>query len=393
MIFSNARLIFTDGIRDGLEVVVEQGKIAAIRPASPTPPRAGERTRAHGENEVIDLDGNYLAPGFIDLHVHGAVGRDTMEASGEAFRAICDFHASGGTTSLLLTTATAPLDNIATVLRVVRASRSAISAIAGVHVEGPFISKAKPGAQRAEFIQDPSPAAVRQLLEYADVIKRVTIAPEVPGALEAIEAFHAREISVSGGHSEAWDRDAHAAFNRGMRSVTHTFNCMSGARRRGVLRVAGLLEFALSEPEVSCELIADGNHVAPTLMKMLYRAKGRDGICLVTDATAGAGLPEGSHFALFGKDCIVENGVCLLADRSALAGSAARMIDLVRIMVREVNLPLNEAVAMATQNPACAIGLEGKGRLSVGAGADFVVLSPQLEVVRTFVAAEQIWFS
>ena len=101
------------------------------------------------------------------------------------------------------------------------------------------------------------------------------------------------------------------AFDRGMRSVTHTFNCMSSARRRGVYRVAGLLEFALSEPDISCELIADGHHVSPTLMKMLYRAKGPQEICLVTDATAGAGLPDGSQFALFGKDCIVENGVCL----------------------------------------------------------------------------------
>ena len=261
----------------------------------------------------------------------------------------------------------------------------------GVHVEGPFISKAKPGAQRAEFIQDPSPAAVRQLLEHADVLKRVTIAPELPGALEAIEVFHAHGISVSGGHSDAWDEDARAAFDRGMRSVTHTFNCMSSARRRGVYRVAGLLEFALSEPDISCELIADGHHVSPTLMKMLYRAKGAKGICLVTDATAGAGLPEGSQFALFGKDCIVENGVCLLADHSALAGSAARMIDLVRTMVREVNVPLNEAIAMATENPARAIGLETKGRLIVGADADLVVLSPQLEVVRTFRCGEQIW--
>ena len=265
-----------------------------------------------------------------------------------------------------------------------------ITPIAGVHVEGPFISKAKPGAQRAEFIQDPSPAAVRQLLEHADVLKRVTIAPELPGALEAIEVFHAHGISVSGGHSDAWDEDARAAFDRGMRSVTHTFNCMSSARRRGIYRVAGLLEFALSEPDISCELIADGHHVSPTLMKMLYRAKGPQGICLVTDATAGAGLPEGSQFALFGKDCIVENGVCLLADHSALAGSAARMIDLVRTMVREVNVPLNEAIAMATENPARAIGLETKGRLIVGADADLVVLSPQLEVVRTFRCGEEV---
>jgi N-acetylglucosamine-6-phosphate deacetylase len=388
MIFTNARLIFPDGIGDGLEVVVEQGKIAAIRPPMPRLRRTGERV---GGKEVIDLNGNYLAPGFIDLHVHGALGRDTMEASAEAFRSICDFHASGGTTSLLLTTATAPLDKIFKVLQAVRDYRSAISAIAGVHLEGPFISKAKAGAQRAEFIQDPSTAAVRQLLEHADVLKRVTIAPELPGALEAIEVFHAHGISVSGGHSDAWDEDARAAFDRGMRSVTHTFNCMSSARRRGVLRVAGLLEFALSEPDMSCELIADCHHVSPTLMKMLYRAKGSHGICLVTDATAGAGLPGGSQFALFGKDCIVDNGVCLLADHSALAGSAARMIDLVRAMVRVVNVPLNEAIAMATDNPARGISLETKGRLIVGADADLAVLSPQLDVVRTYRCGEQIW--
>ena len=381
MIFTNARLIFPDGIRDALDVVVEHGKIAAIP----------ERSSAHQKHEVIDLNGNYLAPGFIDVHVHGALDRDTMEASAEAFRAVCDFHASGGTTSLLLTTATAPVDAIIKVLEAVRDCRPVISAIAGVHVEGPFISKAKAGAQCTEFIQDPSPAAVRQLLEHADVLRRVTIAPELPEALEAIEAFRAGGISVSCGHSDAWDEDARAAFDRGMRSVTHTFNCMSSARLRGIYRVAGLLEFALSESDISCELIADGHHVSPTLMKMLYRAKGPRGICLVTDATAGAGLPDGSPFALFGKDCIVENGVCILADRSALAGSAARMIDLIRMMLHEVSVPLNEAIAMATENPARAIGLETKGRLIVGADADLVVLSPRLDVVQTFGSGELLW--
>jgi N-acetylglucosamine-6-phosphate deacetylase len=391
MIFTNARLIFRDGIRDGLDVFIEQGKIAAIRPRSPRLGRTGNRTLMHGEQEIIDLNGNYLAPGFIDLHVHGALGRDTMEASVEAFRGICEFHASGGTTSLLLTTATAPLDEIAKILQAVRDYRSTIRSILGVHIEGPFISKSKAGALRAEFIQDPTPPGVRRLLEHAEVIKRVTIAPELPGALEAIELFHAHGISVSGGHSDAWDEDAHAGFDHGMRSVTHTFNCMSSARRRGIYRVGGLLEFALSEPEISCELIADGHHVSLTLMKMLYRAKGPQAICLVTDATAGAGLSEGSQFALFGKNCIVENGVCLLADRSALAGSAARMIDIVRTMAREVNVPLNEAIAMATENPARAIALETKGRLMVGADADLVVLSPQIEVLRTFVAGREVW--
>ncbi len=382
MIFTNARLIYPDGIRDGLEVAIEGGKIAAINP----------RSLAPRKNEVIDLKGNYLAPGFIDLHVHGALGRDTMEGSTDAFRAICDFHASGGTTSLLLTTATAPLEQIVNILEAVRSERPTINAIAGVHLEGPFISKLKPGAQRSEFMQDASPAAIQQLLEYADVLKRVTIAPELPGALEAIEAFHARGISVSGGHSDSSDEEAYAAFDCGMRSVTHTFNCMSSARRRGIHRVAGLLEFALSEPSISCELIADGHHVSPTLMKMLYRAKSPYGICLVTDATAGAGLPEGSRFRLFGKECLVENGVCLLADHSALAGSAARMIELVRTMVSKVNVPLQEAIVMATENPARAIGLATKGRLDIGADADLVVLSPELHLVRTYRGGELVPF-
>jgi N-acetylglucosamine-6-phosphate deacetylase len=380
MIFGNARLIFPDTIREGLEIVTREGKIAEIR----------QQTRAPAK-DVVDLDGNYVAPGFVDLHLHGATGRDTMEASAEAFRAICDFHANGGTTSLLLTTATAPIDKIVEVLNAVRNCRSSIRQIAGVHIEGPFISKAKCGAQRAEFIQNPTPESVGRLLEYADVIKRITIAPELPGALEAIEDFHARKVSVSGGHSDAWDDEARSGFARGMRSVTHTFNCMSSARRRGIHRVAGLLEFALGEPEILCELIADGHHVSATLMKMLYRAKGAPGICLVTDATAGAGLPDGSQFSLFGNECVVEDGVCLLADHSALAGSAARMVDLVRALVKDVEVPLHEAIAMATENPARVIGLEKKGRLTVGADADLVVLSSDLEILRTFAGAEEIF--
>ncbi|HET6887667.1 MAG TPA: N-acetylglucosamine-6-phosphate deacetylase [Candidatus Udaeobacter sp.] len=404
MIFQNARLIFPDGIRDGLEVVVENGKIAAIAehgyarakevdgspPGSP-PSRAARLRRSAPAGSVLDLHGNYLAPGFIDLHVHGALGRDAMEASAERFQAVCDYHASGGTTSLLLATATAPLDSIADVLSAIRECYCSIKQIAGVHVEGPFISKAKCGAQRAEFIENPSRASVQQLLDYADVIKRITIAPELRGAFEAIENFHTHGISVSGGHSNAWDEEAREGFARGMRSVTHTFNCMSSARRRGIYRVGGLLEFALSEPRISCELIADGHHVSETLMKMLYRAKGPCGICLVTDATAGAGLPDKSQFSLFGRDCVVEDGVCLLADHSALAGSASRMIDLVRTMVVKVNVPLHEAVMMATENPARAVGFEAKGCLKVDADADLVVLSPELEVLRTFSGGQEVF--
>ena len=377
MILSNARLIFPDGIRDGLELVVENEKIVEIRAGSAP--------------DSIDLAGNYLAPGFIDLHIHGAVGRDTMEAAPESFRAICDYHATGGTTSLLLTTVTAPILEIVNVLRAIRALSGGIKQIAGVHVEGPFISKAKAGAQRAEFIRDPDAGSIDQLLAFADVIKVVTLAPELPGALALIDRLRLHNIGVSGGHSDASDVEARAGLEYGMRQVTHTFNAMSSARRRGIYREAGLLEFALSEPDIVCELIADGYHVSPTLMKMLYRAKGSGGICLVTDATAGAGLPTGKEFFLSGRSCVAGDGVCLLADRSALAGSASRMIDLIRIMVERVGVPLHETVRMATSNPARAIGLSAKGKLEAGADADLVVLSPELEVLQTFVAGKRVF--
>jgi N-acetylglucosamine-6-phosphate deacetylase len=378
MIFTNARLVFPDGIRDGLEIVEARGKISEIRAGRPTP-------------DTLDLRGNYLAPGFIDLHVHGAMGRDTMEASEEAFREVCAYHASGGTTSLLLTTTTAPMAGITAVLKTARACRLSMPQIAGIHLEGPFISAQRAGAQRKEFIRDPDPSSLDELLESADVIKRITLAPELPGALEAIDRLRAREIAVSGGHSNAWDDEVRSAFEHGMRHVTHTFNCMSSARRRGAARVAGLLEFALSEPEIMCELIADGHHVSPTLMKMLYRAKGPSGICLVTDATAGAGLPPKSRFTLGGVECVVADGACWLADRSALAGSASRMIDLVRAMVHRVGVSLPEAIAMASANPARAMGSTSKGLLKVGHDADLTVLSPELEVLQTFVGGKQVF--
>jgi N-acetylglucosamine-6-phosphate deacetylase len=380
MILRNSRLIFPDGIRDGLEVEARNGKITAIRPSG-----------ANTLRDSVDLKESYLAPGFIDLHIHGALGRDTMEASFDAFRAICEYHGSGGTTSLLLTTATAPMPALLEVIQAAKDSRDRLPQIAGVHVEGPFISKQKPGAQRVSLMRNPTPKNYSRFLEHRDIIKRMTIAPELPGAIGLIDELVQHNIGPSAGHSDAWEEEARLAFEHGIHSVTHTFNCMSMSRRRGIDRVAGLLEVAMSEPQIVCELIADGHHVSPTLMKMLYRAKGARGICLVTDATAGAGLTEGSKFALSGKKCVVEKGVCFVEDRSALAGSASRMIDLVRTMVTQVNVPLHEAVAMATDTPAHTIGLTTKGQFKIGGDADFVVISPELEVLRTFIAGQEVF--
>ncbi len=374
MIFTNCRVILADAIRDDLAVVVRDGKIAELR--APT----------SQSEDTIDLGGNFLAPGFVDVHVHGAIGHDAMEANGDAFRAICDYHASGGTTSLLLTTATAPFPEILLALTQIGKLREENPQIAGAHVEGPFISRDQAGAQNPEFICEASPELIGCLLEHRDVIKRITIAPETKGALAAVKEFSAAGIVVSGGHSNAWEEEARAALENGMRSVTHTFNCMSSARRRGTKRVAGLLEFALSEPKICCELIAEEHHVSPALMKLAYRAKGGGGISLVTDATAGAGLAEETTFQLAGKECIVKNGACFLADTGTLAGSASRLIELVQAMIRNAEVPLPDAIAMASLNPARAAGLSEKGEIAIGKDADLVVLSPELKVVQNYVA-------
>lgn len=371
MIFTNGRLLFPDRVAEGLALRVADGTIAEVRE---------EITPARDE-EVVDLAGNFLAPGFIDLHVHGAVGRDTMEGTAEAFRAICAHHRGGGTTSLCLTTVTAPLGEIARVVQAIDAARATIPELRGAHVEGPFIAREKRGAQNEEFIVEPTPERVARLLENCEAICRVTLAPELPGGPELVARLTSLGIASSGGHSAAWDDEAMAAFARGMRQVTHTFNCMSGMRRRHGARTAGLLEYALSEPEIYCELIADGQHVSSTLMRMLYQAKGAAKICLVTDATAGAGLPNESKFTLGGQACVVRDGACWLADGAALAGSAARMIDLVRQMVDQVGVPIHEAVRMATDTPARAMGWTTKGVLAEGMDADLIVLSPALEVL------------
>lgn len=385
MLFRNARLILSDRVLPPCSLRVEGGRIAA----------RGDTLAPHPGEAAMDLEGRFLAPGFVDLHIHGALRRDTMEATPEAFASICQFHATGGTTSLALTTVTAPADAITAVLEAagrIDPNATGGARLLGIHIEGPYFSLEKPGAHAPELIRHPVASEYEPWLSHKERITQMTLAPELPGALPLIEALVAAGIRASGGHSDAWDEDAAAGFAHGMRQVTHTYNCMSSARRRGAFRVAGLLEFALGEPEILCELIADGYHVSPTLMKALYRAKGPGGIALVTDAGGGAGLPDGEAFALGNIHGVVDGGVALTADRKALCSSTSRMNQLVRNMVELVDVPLFEAVRMATLNPAKALGLEEEiGALEPGARADLVVLDDALEVVMTFVEGQRVF--
>jgi N-acetylglucosamine-6-phosphate deacetylase len=330
------------------------------------------------------LRGGYLAPGFVDLHIHGAVGRDTMEASTDAFRAITEFHLRGGTTSIALTTVTAAEPDILRVLEAAKPLRNKSlggARIVGIHIEGPFISPQKPGAQNPAQIRPPQAAEWSKYLRFGKLVTEMTVAPEIEGALPLIRALRKNGTIASGGHTNATEDELRPALAAGMNHSTHTFNAMSMAARRGPYRVAGMLEFALAHPEICCELIADGVHVAPTLMKMLFNAKGPDSVCLITDATGGAGLEPGTAFDVGGIAARVTEDAALVADGSALAGSTLTMIEAVRRAVQLAGAPVVDAVRMASLNPARQLGRERElGSIEAGKRADFVWFDQQFRV-------------
>jgi len=371
MTLINAQLVLPDTIQRG-SLSVRSGRIAQIYRMQRT---AGD---------ALDLRGGYLAPGFIDLHIHGAVGRDSMEASADAFRAITEFHLRGGTTSIALTTVTAPEEEILRVLEAAKPLQNQSlggARLIGIHIEGPFISKEKPGAQNPKHVRPPDEAEWKKYLRFSPLVTEMTLAAEIPGALPLIIALRKNGAIASGGHTNATEDDLRPALAAGLNHSTHTFNAMSTATRRGPYRVAGMLEFALAHREISCELIADGVHVTPTLMRMLFNAKGRDGVCLITDATGGAGLPPGTAFQVGGVAARVTADAALTADGSALAGSTLIMIEAVRRAVQLGGAPLVEAVRMASLNPARQLRRDHElGSIEKGKRADLVWFDREFRV-------------
>ena len=388
-LFTNARLVLSpgEGIRRGSLLI--EGKLISRILVSPEEGGASLKEA----DEIVDCCGDYLAPGLIDLHCHGAMGRDTMEATPEAFRAILDYHATLGTTVVVLTTVAASLDAIHKVLEVAGEYRSGRyqPRLAGIHLEGPYFSPLRRGAHRREMLRTPTVEETQELLRYAGIITRVTVAPELPGAVDLVTQLAAAGIAVSAGHSDATEEDALAGFSAGITQATHLYNCMSSLRSESGKRYTGLAEAALTTSGILCEVIPDGRHLSPTLLRLTWLAKGWEGVASVSDATAGAGLGEGAVFDLGGLPCRIEGGAAWSgegADRR-LAGSTIGMIDGVGVMVERAGVPLEQAVAMATIVPARALGLDGKcGSLAVGKRADLVRFSKEWVVKGVWISGK-----
>ena len=339
---------------------------------------------------VIDASGQIVAHGFIDIHVHGGKGRDVMEASYEAMNEIAKFVACHGTTSFLPTTVSASHDAL---LNVVKAVGAAVekgtdgAEVLGAHLEGPYISSRRPGAQDLDFIRPPSLDEFNEIWDASKrTVKIVTLALEVEGAKRLIKKLRGLGVVASVGHSNATYGEVVKAIKYGVKHAAHTFNAMRSFHHREP-RVVGAV---LIHDELTAELICDNIHVHPAAMKLLVRAKGTDKVVLVTDAIQVAGMPEGKY-TIGKKDVIVTNGVCRL-ESGELAGSTLTMNKAVRNMVKSVGIPLQTAVKMTTINPAVVVNVDKrKGSLEPGKDADIVIIDDDVNVFMTIVKGNIVY--
>lgn len=384
---SNGTLITPYRYIRGGTLVIDDGLIRGIHERDVDVPEATE----------LDAGGKYVAPGFIDIHVHGGGGYDFMDGTEEAFLNIAKLHARYGTTSLVPTTLTAEKDDLLQTLDVYeRANRANHwgATFLGIHLEGPYFALSQRGAQDPRYIRNPDPQEYEEILAYSSSIIRWSAAPELHGAIPFGRRLREKGIIAAVAHTDAIYEEVLDAYENGYTLATHLYSAMSGVTRRNAFRYAGVIESAYLL-DMDVEIIADGVHLPPPLLKLVYKIKGADRTALITDAMRAAGMPEGESVLgslKNGLKVIVEDGVAKLPDRSSFAGSVATTNQLVRQMVQLADVPLLEAVRMASTTPARIMGIDArKGSLTVGKDADLVIFDDNLVVAATLVNGKLIY--
>jgi N-acetylglucosamine-6-phosphate deacetylase len=384
LVLVNGRIILPHTIVTGSALVVAAGKIVELCAVADTP----------GGAQIVDVGGRIIAPGLIDIHIHGALGHTFNEPTPEAFAAITRENVRRGVTSLLATTVTASIGDLAASLAFARrwmAEAQAGAQVLGVHVEGPYFSLAQAGAQNPAHIRNPDDGSADELLAYSDVIKIMTFAPERPGALALARRLAHIGIVPAAGHSSAREEDLLPAMAAGLRHTIHIWSGQSTTVREGPWRKPGLLEVTLTHDDLTAEMIADNKHLPPTLMKLAYKCLGPDRLCVISDATSGAGLPEGARFRMGGLEYEVYDGVGMLLDRTAFAGSTTLLNQMIPILTNVVGAPLVEAVRMASLTPARVIGIDRrKGSLEPGKDADIAIFEDDFSAWRVMIGGKWV---
>ncbi len=346
---------------------------------------------------VIDARGNYVSPGFIDIHTHGGGGHDFMDGSSEAILGAARMHAEHGTTAIVPTTL-ASTDN--ELFRTFEAFREAKTRntneakLVGLHLEGPYFSPAQAGAQDPRYIKNPCREEYEKILDQSEDIVRWSIAPELDGAMEMGRLLRDRGILPAIAHSDAEYEQVQEAFENGYTHVTHLYSAMSGVHRRNAYRYLGVIESAFLIDELSVEIIADGCHLPPELIQLIYKIKGPAWTALISDSLRGAGMPEGESISgslRNGQRVIIEDGVAKLPDRSAFAGSVVTADRLVRTVVSQAKIPLLDAVRMMSSTPARIMGFDRKGSLSQGMDADILIFDDDIDIRLVIVMGKSIY--
>jgi N-acetylglucosamine-6-phosphate deacetylase len=386
----NGKIITPFRIINNGAVLIENGKIANVFAELPQPAELPER--------CIDVGGRYISPGFIDMHVHGGGGCEVMDASVESVQTMCRAHARFGTTSILPTTVAAAWQDIYAAIDAVRLAQpdSTGAKILGIHLEGPYFSQTEKGAQSPDFIKDPIPEEYMAALDYWDGIKIMGVAPELPGALALGRELRRRGILASIAHSNANYEEVLLAVENGYTNITHFYSGCSIVHRKNAYRFAGVVESGYLIDELTVQVIADGKHLPASLLKLIYKVKGADRIALITDALSYAAMPSLQENRVYtqknGVPVILEDGVMKLPDRSSFAGSVATTRDLVKNMVELAEVPLCQAVKMATHTPARILNIAARtGSISIGLDADIVVFDSEFSVQLTMVAGKIVY--
>jgi N-acetylglucosamine-6-phosphate deacetylase len=346
-------------------------------------------TPAPDQVEVIDAGGLMVLPGLIDIHVHGGAGCDMMDATSESLMRMSTFFVQHGVTEFLPTTITYSSEATHRAIENVLQNKTGVAGARplGIHLEGPYLSQAYRGAQPSEFIRIPDPNEYHRWFE-SGIIRRITVAPELPGALELIRDGLSRGVRFSAGHTGASYVQIEQAADEGLSQSTHTFNGMLGLHHRE----PGALGAFLTDDRIACEVIADGVHVHPAMLRLLVRAKGVERTVLVTDAIRAAGIQDGSY-DLGGQPVTVREGIARTVAGS-LAGSTLTLERAVRNMMRMGGMTINQAVAMATTSPAAAVGFEGqKGEIKPGGDADIILIDSDFNVRLSMIAGRVVYRS
>lgn len=384
-VWTGGRLVLPDRVADDRVLLVHEGRIEAVCRDGDVAVDVARR----------DLEGAYLVPGLIDVHTHGALGRSFLDADDGAFETILVEQARRGVTGVLATTSTAPLPSILAALSTTRAwhgdGARPGARVLGAHVEGPYFAAAQSGAQDPAHLRHPDDGSVDQILAYADVVRLLSYAPELPGAEALTRRLVAQGIVAGAGHSEATDEDLARCEAWGLHHVIHLWSGQSTTVREGPWRRPGLLEASLASATLTAEMIADGKHLPRTLMALAWKAFGPDRLCLISDATSGAGLAEGASFTMGEMTYEVHDGVGMMPDGSAFAGSTTLLGDMLAVVVRSLGVPLHDVVRAASLTPARLLGLDhAKGSLTPGKDADLAVFAPDLTPLETLIAGRTV---